>query len=99
MEEAVELGSYMHFRNVQKESYKENLNLPGAPFNPRFLECLTEDDPKGLWSIQKNPNGWNVHIRSLYWPGFAFYHSVRDKKFGSFYLGDGLKNDQLHFMI
>mmetsp|Transcript_35931 Transcript_35931/g.26690 ORF Transcript_35931/g.26690 Transcript_35931/m.26690 type:complete len:91 (+) Transcript_35931:637-909(+) len=89
----------MHFRNVQNERDKEKLNEPGAPFNARFLEPLTADLPAGLWSIQKSPNDWNVYIRSLYWPGFCFYHSSRDRSFGSFYCGDGLKNDQLHFMI
>jgi hypothetical protein len=40
-----------------------------------------------------------VTIRSLQWPGFTFYHKQGTKKFGNLYVGDGLKNDELHFMI
>ena len=40
-----------------------------------------------------------VTIRSIQWPGFTFYHKQGTKKFGSLYIGDGLKNDELHFMI
>jgi hypothetical protein len=41
----------MHFRNVQNTVAKEQLDEPGAPFNPKFLEPITDDFPKGIWSI------------------------------------------------
>jgi len=33
------------------------------------------------------------------WPGFYFFPKQGSKKFGNLYIGDGLKNDELHFMI
>jgi hypothetical protein len=33
------------------------------------------------------------------WPGFIFYHKKGTKKFGNLYIGDGLKNEEIHFMI
>jgi radial spoke head protein 9 len=42
-QEFLDLGNYLHFRNVQTAQYKEELDKPSAPFNPRFLEPITED--------------------------------------------------------
>lgn len=49
--DATNLNNYMHFRNVQTQQQKEDLNKPSAPFNERFLEPLVNDLPRGLWSI------------------------------------------------
>ena len=89
----------MHFRNVQTPVYKENLDGPGAPFNPKFLEPVTEDLPKGLWTVQNDESRKNAVVRSLMWPGFSFFHKKQSQKFGNLYIGDGLKNADLHFMI
>jgi len=53
LDQATQLNSYMHFRNVQSQRYKQNLDLPNAPFNQNFLEPLVNDFPQGLWCIQK----------------------------------------------
>ena len=98
-QDGVDMKNYVHFRNVQGETYKQQLDEPGAPFKQRFLEPIAEDLPKGAWSVQRNPNGWNVIIRSRAWNGFTFYHHVGTKKFGSIYIGEGLKNDELQFML
>jgi radial spoke head protein 9 len=79
------------------------LDLPGAPFNSHFLEPITQDLPKGLWTIQggseADESGRIVTIRSIMWPGFVFFHKQGTKRFGNLYIGDGIKNDELHFMI
>ena len=49
--EVSNLNNYMHFRNVQAQQYKEQLDLPGAPFNPSFLEPISDDFPRGLWTV------------------------------------------------
>lgn len=93
----------MHFRNVQKQQYKDQLDQPGAPFNFSFLESISEDFPRGQWTIQGGSDSDDsnriVSVRSLLWPGFYFYHKAGSKKFGNFYVGDGLKNDELQFII
>ena len=38
-------------------------------------------------------------IRSLSWPGFQFYHKLHSAKFGNVYMGDGLKNQEVHFIV
>ncbi|CDW83569.1 radial spoke head [Stylonychia lemnae] len=95
----LQLENYQHFRNVQGQQYKDELDKPSAPFNPRFLEPVVEDQPKGVWSIQADSCKTNAIARNLLWPGFGFYHKHGSKKFGNMYIGDGLKNDELPFMI
>jgi hypothetical protein len=41
----------MHFRNVQTQGKKDELDLPNAPFQAKFLEALTTDWPRGQWSV------------------------------------------------
>jgi radial spoke head protein 9 len=97
--ESLSLDNYLHFRNVQTESKKAALDEPSAPFNSRFLESISEDQPKGCWNFQHDFSQQIVLGRSLMWPGFHFYHKHCQNKFGSIYIGDGLKNLELQFMI
>lgn len=91
------LDNYMHFRNVQSGEKKDALDSPAASFNARFLESAALDQPKGTWTLQGRTE--HVHIRSLKWPGFQFYHKQNTNKFGGMYIGDGLKNLELHFIV
>jgi radial spoke head protein 9 len=50
--ESMQLRSYLHFRNVQTQEYKDQLDQPGAPFNAGFLEPIEHDFPRGQWTIQ-----------------------------------------------
>jgi radial spoke head protein 9 len=84
---------------VQTESKKNALDEPSAPFNAKFLESISEDLPKGCWNFQHDLSKQVALGRSLMWPGFHFYHKHCQSKFGSVYIGDGLKNLELQFMI
>lgn len=95
----MELNNYLHFRNVQDERKHAELDLPTAPFNASFLESVAEDQPKGCWTVQQNERMDRVMVRSLMWPGYQFYHKTNSKNFGAMYIGDGLKNLELHFIV
>jgi len=95
--EAHLIDNYMHFRNVQCQEKKGALDDPAASFNTRFLESAACDQPKGTWTLQKRTD--YVHVRSLKWPGYQFYHKQSTNKFGGMYIGDGLKNLELHFIV
>jgi len=98
-DDATNLKSYLHFRNVQCPQKKSDLDLPTAPFNQDFLDSAASDMPKGSWNLQLDGRHENVLVRSLMWPGFQFFHRQGSNKFGSIYIGDGLKNLELHFMV
>lgn len=92
------LSNYVHFRNVQDEEIKRKLDEPGAPFSQHLLESIEGDKPGGCWNFQHDLAQETVLGRSLLWPGYHFYHTHSSNKFGSVYVGDGLKNLSLQFM-
>lgn len=97
---AQDLSSYMHFRNVQDcEQKKADLEKAEATFKEDFLESIQQDAPKGCWNIQSNERGDTVLIRSLNWPGYQFFHKKSTNQFGGMYIGDGLKNQEVHFIV
>uniref|UniRef100_A0A7S3MLL3 Radial spoke head protein 9 homolog n=1 Tax=Favella ehrenbergii TaxID=182087 RepID=A0A7S3MLL3_9SPIT len=98
-ESGMRLANYLHFRNVQDEAKRAELDLPTAPFNERFLESASVDQPRGCWSMQKDERGDSVMVRSLQWPGYQFFHRLNSSRFGAIYVGDGLKNLEIHFIV
>lgn len=55
-----------------------------------YLEC---------WSLQLHLKDNLIIIRNLYWSGMTFYHKINSSEYGSIYVGDGIKNKCLAFMI
>ena len=53
----------------------------------------------GMWSIQKDTTGQMAVIRNNVWAGFTAYHKAASGDFGGIYNGDGLKNQDLVFML
>lgn len=98
-EQSLHPSCYLHFRNVLDEEKKKNLDLPSAPFDTHFLEAIKNDKPNGSWSFQHDLAKQTVLGRNLLWPGFNFYHIHNEGKFGCVYIGDGLKNLELQFMM
>jgi len=93
------MENYMHFRNVQDENKKAALDKPDAPFTRDFLEPISSDKPLKCWNMQSNNRGDTVLIRSLTWPGYQFCHRKSSKQFAGVYIGDGLKNQEVHFIV
>ena len=94
-----ELSKYSHFRNCQNAIKKELLLKDDAVFQADFLDEVSTDLPKGCWSVQKDSNGKTAVIRNHIWPGYTAYHSAGTCNFGGVYVGDGLKNADLAFML
>ena len=78
---------------------KKELDEASSPFNNCFLEQINFDLPIGCWNFQQDLEKNTVLGRSLLWPGFHFYHLHGQSKFGSVYIGDGLKNMELQATI
>ena len=81
----------MHFRNVQAEHKLKALLEDDAVFNLDFLDDALSDQPKGVWSIQKDSNGTTAIIRNHCWAGYTAFHTSCKTAFGGVYIGDGLK--------
>ncbi|CAB1429317.1 unnamed protein product [Pleuronectes platessa] len=97
--ESEKLDSFLHFskpKNLKKKSLLETSQL-----NPAidFLDVLSDDIPKGSWSLQFECGSKVCVLRSLLWLGLTFYHLPMTPHHGYFYIGDGAKNLDLPFML
>lgn len=68
-------------------------------FGSNFLDCIDSDKPSGAWSLQLDSKKRNVSVRNMMWPGYYCFHELCSKNFGSVYVGDGMKNIDIAFMI
>jgi radial spoke head protein 9 len=90
---------YLHFRSCQTKEKKELNQKDDAIFRPDFLESIADDSIKGSWSVQLDTTKSAASIKSLLWPGYVAYHKLHSKIFGGVYIGDGIKNVDLPFML
>lgn len=96
----VDLNHYMHLRPVEQVDKREQAMREEDVFVADFLDNSALDQPHSSWSVIKDPiNPLVVTIRSRLWPGFFAYHRGNTGLFGGVYMGDGLKNVDLAFML
>ncbi|KAM4528933.1 radial spoke head protein 9 homolog [Fundulus diaphanus] len=97
--EARKLDNFLHFRALKKGN-KKSIEETGE-WSPAidFLDVLSDDAPKGSWSLQFECASRVCVLRSLLWLGLTFYHVPMTPQHGYIYIGNGLKNLDLPFML
>lgn len=93
------LDKYYHFRNVQLQEKKIMLETSESVFRSDIFDPILSDHPKGAWSVQADSAGVVGTVRSLLWPGYVAFSIVGTDCFGGVYMGDGIKNKDLPFML
>lgn len=96
--EAFDINNYCYFRNVQEINKKRALMTENAIINKDLLEEASDCSTKGSWAIVRSGKPVAI-IRNLDWTGYTAYHKVGTREYGTFYLGDGLKNQELTFQL
>lgn len=56
-------------------------------------------DVRGSWSVHSDTFKGVFVLRSLLYPGYCFLYSSHDLTWGGLYVGDGLQNADLVFML
>lgn len=97
-EKAAQLGSYYHFRNAETPERKEVVKSDGLVRASDFLDPITED-LNGAWTIRNDNTKTCVVVRNLEYPGHVFFHKPTTGTYGNAYIGDGLKNRDIAFML
>lgn len=96
-DESLDLNNYLHFRSAQTAEKKKINEEDDAIFRHDFLESINDDPIKGSWSIQSNTTKTQTLIKSLFWPGYYAY--LKNDTYGGVYIGTGIKNADLPFML
>lgn len=98
-DQAFSLDGWVHFREVQNEKQKAMIARGEAVYSDEFLDDVSADLPKFCWSIIKDTTQTVATLRSQLWPGYYGFHRSNTPIYGSVYIGDGIKNIDLPFMI
>ena len=70
-----------------------------ATFSSDAFETVACDPLKNSWSIQCDTTGTVTNLKNHKWPGFIAYHRCNTNIFGFCYMGDGICNEDLPFMV
>ncbi len=97
-EDATNLKVYQHFRPVETAEKHELLERNEGILQTGILDPLALDTPRDSWVTQVG-SGCVATLRSLLWPGYAFFHVVHTADFWGVYVGDGQINRDLPFML
>ena len=98
-DQAFSLDGWVHFREVQNQKQKDLISRQEAVFSSEFLDDVSADKPNFCWSIIKDTTQTVATLRSQLWPGYYSYHRIATPIYGSVYIGDGIRNIDLPFMI
>uniref|UniRef100_A0A7S0V383 Radial spoke head protein 9 homolog n=1 Tax=Hemiselmis tepida TaxID=464990 RepID=A0A7S0V383_9CRYP len=99
LQQGTDMGSYLHLRKPEVLPTKPISELAGLSKTTDFLDRIGDDLPKGAWSLKHDTPNNIIVIRSLAFPGYAFFSVVGSNVFGSAYVGTGLRNWDLAFML
>ena len=94
------LDSYMHLRPCVQKDKIDQASREEDIFCHDFLDNAALQNPDQSWSISKDEfNLANIVLRSRVWPGFTAFSRANAPVYGSLYIGNGLKQLDLPFML
>ena len=98
-DDAFQLSGWVHFRPVENKKQKDLIARQEAIFASDFLDDVSDDKPNFSWSIIKDTTGAVSTLRSQLWPGYYSFQRCNTPIYGSVYIGDGIRNIDLPFML
>jgi radial spoke head protein 9 len=98
--ELTSLDSFMHLRPCEQREKIELSAREEDIFCHDFMDNAALQKPAQGWTVQKDEiNQAVVVLRSRVWPGFTAYARANAPIYGSLYIGNGIKQLDLPFMI
>eukprot|EP00002_Diphylleia_rotans_P032911 TRINITY_DN694_c0_g1_i6.p1 TRINITY_DN694_c0_g1~~TRINITY_DN694_c0_g1_i6.p1 ORF type:complete len:201 (-),score=55.78 TRINITY_DN694_c0_g1_i6:476-1078(-) len=98
---AEQLQNYFHLRvpKTIKEKTLLDFELEGLVKSIDFLDNISEDLPKGCWSLQYEAGQGLAVLGNNHWPGAVAFHVAGTGKHGYVYFGTGERNFDIGFMM
>lgn len=98
-ENLTNLGKYLHFRTPVSSEKVDLINRNEATFNYSFLDDCGAEERKEVWSVSLDNTKTIALIKNLEWPGYFGFHKCNSAEYGSYYIGNGIKNVDLSYML
>ena len=90
----------MHLRPCEQKDKIDQASREEDIFNHEFLDNAALQKPDQSWSISKDEfNLANIVLKSRVWPGFTAFARANAPIYGSLYIGNGLRQLDLPFML
>ena len=94
------LECFMHLRPCQQRDKIDLCAREEDIFCHEFLDNAALQKPEEAWTVQRDEiNQASVVLRSRVWPGFSAYARANAPIYGAVYLGNGIRQVDLPFMI
>ena len=98
-EKAFSIENWQHFRVIQQPDKVGLFYRDEAVFNNNFLDDISADFPRNCWSLVKDSTTTVANLRNNLWPGYFAFHRVNTPVYGGIYIGNGIRNNDLPFMV
>lgn len=98
-EESFKLENWKFTRKPRNPEIKGMIERGEAIYCSDSQDTVADDFPKNSWSLQTDATGTVTTLKSHLWPGFYAYHRCNTNIAGFFYMGDGIRNSNLPFMV
>ena len=99
IEEAKKIENWQIMRKPTKKEIVDLHARGEAVYNMDGMDCVADDFPKKSWSIQVDATGTVTTLKSHLWPGLFSFHKCNTEMWGCVYMGDGIRNNNLPFMV
>ena len=99
IEEAKKIENWYLMRTPTKKEIVDLHARGEAVYNMNGMESVSDDFPIKSWSIQTDATGTVATIKSHLWPGLYSFHKCNTDMVGCVYMGDGIRNNNLPFMV
>ncbi|KAI4834881.1 radial spoke head protein 9 [Plasmodium brasilianum] len=96
--DALKLTSWVHFRYPKNLTYDKIKNY-NTFFLDNFLDSINSDIPTNIWNIKINKELSKISIINCLYPGYVFYHMLNTPFYASIYIGNGISNYDLPFLL
>ncbi|CRG97727.1 conserved Plasmodium protein, unknown function [Plasmodium gallinaceum] len=96
--DALKLTSWVHFRYPKNLTYDKIKNYDTFFLN-NFLDSIESDNPTNMWNIKINEELSKISIINHLYPGYIFYHILNTPFYASLYIGNGISNYDLPFLL
>ncbi|KJP87192.1 hypothetical protein AK88_03108 [Plasmodium fragile] len=98
MIEALKLTSWVHFRYPKNLTY-DKIKSYNTFFLNNFLDSIKSDVPASMWNVKVNNQLSKISIMNSLYPGYVFYHLLNTPFYASVYIGNGIPNYDLPFLL
>ncbi|EUD69017.1 hypothetical protein C922_00708 [Plasmodium inui San Antonio 1] len=98
MIEALKLTSWVHFRYPKNLTY-DKIKSYNTFFLNNFLDSIKSDIPASMWNVKVNKQLSKISIMNSLYPGYVFYHLLNTPFYASVYIGNGIPNYDLPFLL